>query len=278
MVEPQEQAEDEQQTGAFVWASAGRGARGAKVERRWNRIRGAVLTATGLAFAQALLLYIAVRVLQDHGGSLRLIVPIAALSTLALLAFLGLVRTGFGRDSEEPPEASILAVVGAARGALRRGFDAQSAAVLAYEAHAQLGYDAVSVTDHADVLAHAGLGADHHGKGHPVPPGAIGAMAENRVVRLPVGWKHGCDGRGCPLRSAVALPLSVRGISIGSVLLFSQRALQISDRDRALALQLGALVSNEIELGELDLQTRQTADAELAALQAQIEPDRKSVV
>ncbi len=269
---PQHDDLDERQTGAFVWASAGRGARQAKAERRWNRIRGAVLIATGLAFAQALLLYIVVRVLQDRGGSLRLIVPIAALSTLALLAFLGLVRTGFGRDPEEAPEASILAVVAAARGALRRGFDAQSAAVLAYEAHAQLGYDAVSVTDRGEVLAHAGLGADHHGKGQAVPPGAIGAMAENRVVRLPVGWKHGCDGRDCPLRSAVALPLSVRGASVGSVLLFSQRALQISDRDRSLALQLGALVSNEIELGELDLQTRQTADAELAALQAQLEP------
>ena len=32
------------------------------------------------------------------------------------------------------------------------------------------------------------------------PPGAVDAMTERRVSRLPVGWKHGCDGRDCPLR------------------------------------------------------------------------------
>ena len=31
-------------------------------------------------------------------------------------------------------------------------------------------------------------------------------MTEHRVTRLPVGWRHGCDGRDCPLKSAVVAP------------------------------------------------------------------------
>jgi LytS/YehU family sensor histidine kinase len=97
-------------------------------------------------------------------------------------------------------------------------------------------------------------------------------MTERRVTRLPVGWRHGCDGRDCPLKSAIVAPILVRGEAIGSLVLFSEGALAVSDRDRAIASHLGQLVSTEISVGELDLATRASANAELAALQAQIEP------
>ncbi len=63
-----------------------------------------------------------------------------------------------------------------------------------------------------------------------------------------------------------------RSDAIGAIVLFSERALAVSDRDRAIARQLGALISTELMLGELDVHARATASAELAALQAQIEP------
>ncbi len=97
-------------------------------------------------------------------------------------------------------------------------------------------------------------------------------MIERRVSRLPVGWKHGCDGRDCPLRSAIVTPIVNRTDAVGAIVLFSETALAVSDRDRAIARHLGALVSTEVMLGELDLHARATASAELAAMQAQIEP------
>jgi len=97
-------------------------------------------------------------------------------------------------------------------------------------------------------------------------------MSELRVARLPVGWMHGCDGRDCPLRSAVVAPIEVHGEAIGSIVLFSEGALAVSDRDRVIARQVGGLVSTEIMVGELELHAAATTSAELAALQAQIEP------
>ena len=58
------------------------------------------------------------------------------------------------------------------------------------------------------MLAHVGLGGDHHGAGTAAPPGAVAAMTEQRVARLPVGWRHGCDGGDCPLKSAVVAPIA----------------------------------------------------------------------
>ena len=63
-------------------------------------------------------------------------------------------------------------------------------------------------------------------------------MLERRVSRLPVGWKHGCDGRDCPLRSAIVTPIVNRNDAIGAIVLFSENALAVSDRDRVIARQL----------------------------------------
>jgi two-component system sensor histidine kinase LytS len=264
----------ERRSESFVWASTGRRLAAARVGRRWSEMRGPLLAAATLGLAQAVVVTIAGLALQQTGTSLLWLVPVVALSTLALVAWMGLVRAAFGQmvPLGQAPAAKILEVLEAARPLLRTGLDAQSARILAFEAHSRLGYGAVAVTDRTHVLAHVGLGADHHGADRPAPPGAAAAMTEGRVTRLPVGWRHGCDGRDCPLKSAIVAPILVRGAAIGSLVLFSEGALAVSDRDRAIASHLGQLVSTEISVGELDLATRASANAELAALQAQIEP------
>ncbi len=190
----------------FVWVSTGRRAAAARVGRRWHDVRGPLVVAAGLAVVQAGQVYLALRAIQELGLSLWLLVPVVAATTLALVLWMGLVRHAFGAvvPLGQAPAARILEVVEAARPALREGLAAPSARILAEEAHGRLGYGAVAVTDRGRVLAHVGLGGDHHAAGTPAPPGAVAAMVEQRVARLPVGWRHGCDGRDCPLRSAVA--------------------------------------------------------------------------
>jgi hypothetical protein len=96
-------------------------------------------------------------------------------------------------------------------------------------------------------------------------------MDEERVARLPAGWRHGCIST-CPLRSAVVGPLIVRGRAVGSIIAFSEGALEISDQERAVMESLCGLVSNALAAGEVEVHARASASAELAALQAQIEP------
>ncbi len=131
----------------LVFVSTGRRLAAAKVGRRWHEVRGPLMIAAALASIQALLLFVVLRMLQDSGISLRWFVPIVALTTLALVAWLGLVRAAFGRvvPLAQAPAAAILETLEAVRGALRGGFDATSAQVVAYEIRERLGYAAVSV-------------------------------------------------------------------------------------------------------------------------------------
>jgi two-component system sensor histidine kinase LytS len=266
--------DDRRRDAPFVWVSTGRRIAAARVGRRWRDVRGPLLASATLALVQAGLVYLALRAFQSLGWSLSLLVPVVAATTLALILWMGLVRHAFGAvvPIGQAPAAAILESVEVCRAALREGFTETSARIVAHELHARLGYGAVAVTDRERVLAHAGLAADHHGAGTAAPPGAVASMAARRVSRLPVGWGHGCDGRDCPLRSAVVAPLATRAGVVGSVMLFSEGALNVSDRDRAIAQSLSDLLSTEIQVGELDVHARATATAELAALQAQIEP------
>jgi two-component system sensor histidine kinase LytS len=269
-----EATDERRREAAFVWASTGRRSAAARVGRRWHDVRGPLLASAALALVQAGLVYLALRAVQALGLSLFLLVPIVASSTLALVAWMGLVRHAFGAvvPLGQAPAARLLEILQASRSALREGFTATTARVVAYQTQAELGYGAVAVTDRTRVLAHVGLGGDHHGAGTEAPPGAIGAMAARRVARLPIGWKHGCDGRDCPLKAAVVAPIETRAGVIGSLILFSEGALAVSDRDRAIAQSLAGLLSTELQVGEIDMHVKATASAELAALQAQIEP------
>ena len=233
------------------------------------------MIAAALASIQALLLFVVLRMLQDSGISLRWFVPIVALTTLALVAWLGLVRAAFGRvvPLGQAPAAAILETLEAVRGALRGGFDAASAQVVAYEIRERLGYAAVSVCDRERVLAHVGLGADHHGAG--LPGAARRRRRDDRASRLAPAGRLEARLRRSRLPAALGHRRADRRTAatpIGAIVLFSETALAVSDRDRAIARHLGALVSTEVMLGELDLHARATASAELAAMQAQIEP------
>jgi two-component system sensor histidine kinase LytS len=266
--------EHRRRDGSVVWVSTGRRAAAARVGRRWRDVRGPLLASGALALIQAGLVYLVLQAIDELGLSPVLLVPVVACSTLALVAWMGLVRHAFGAvvPMGQAPAVRLLEVLGRTRTSLREGFTPTTARLVALSAHAELGYGAVAVTDRRRVLAHVGLGGDHHGPGTDAPPGAVDAMAARRVARLPIGWRHGCDGRDCPLKSAVVAPIETRAGVIGSLILFSEGALNVSDRDRAIAESLAALLSTELQVGEIDAHVKATASAELAALQAQIEP------
>ena len=267
--EPEEPRRD----APFTWASTQRG-RSARVGRRhWAELRGPALAAAILGLLQAGIVGLALEAFSSRDVRAVAVVPVVAVTTFLLVLFLGLIRTS-QRDASTlggGPAAAIVDIVAIATPVLHDGLTPAAAQLLAVEARERLGYAAFAVTDRSAVLAHVGLAADHHGAGADAPPGAVQAMDETRVARLPVGWRHGCDA-SCPLRSAVVGPLVVRGRVVGSLIAFSEGALEVSDQERAVMDTLSGLVSTALAAGEVEVHARASASAELAALQAQIEP------
>ena len=258
---------------AFTWVSSRRGSSARAGRRRWADLRGPMLAAAALGLLQAGIVGLALEVFFTWGIRAIWIAPLVAASTFLLVLFLALVRTAVrpGDAMGEGPAAEILEVIAVTAPVLHDGLTAKGAQLLAREVQTRLGYAAVAVSDRSQVMAHVGLAADHHGAGTPAPPGALQAMAEARVARLPVGWRHGCDSN-CPLMSAVVGPLVVRRRVVGSLIVFSEGALSVSDRERAVVESLCGLVSTALAAGEVEVHARASASAELAALQAQIEP------
>ena len=253
----------------FTWVSTQRGRSARAGRRHWAELRGPMLAAAVLGLVQAGIVGLALQLFDGRDIRAVAVVPVVAVTTFALILFLGLIRSA--QRVGGSPAAAIVDTVAIATPVLHDGLTPASAQLLAAEAQARLGYAAFAVTDRSTVLAHVGLAADHHGAGTAAPPGAAQAMDESRVARLPVGWRHGCDA-SCPLRSAVVGPLVVRGRVVGSLIGFSEGALEISDEERAVMDSLSGLVSTALAAGEVEVHARASASAELAALQAQIEP------
>ncbi len=258
---------------SFTWVSSRRGVAARSRRRHWADIRGPMLAAAALGLLQAGIAGLALEGFSRWQWQPVAIVPVIAASTFVMVLFLSLVRTALRPDDVfgDGPTGAILEVVAITTPVLHDGLTQAAAQLLATEAQARLGYAAVAVSDRTLVLAHVGLASDHHGVGTAAPPGAVQAMGESRVARLPVGWRHGCDA-GCPLRSAVVGPLVVRGRVVGSLIAFFEGALSVSDREHAVVDSLCGLVSTALAAGEVEVHARASASAELAALQAQIEP------
>src|SRR3954454_7892174 len=110
----------ERRSEGFVWASTGRRLAAARVGSRWQQVRGPLLAASAFALAQAVVVYVALRVLQEAGASLLCLLPLVPLTTLMLVGWMGLVRAAFGRlmPLGQAPAARILEVVDATRPAL----------------------------------------------------------------------------------------------------------------------------------------------------------------
>ena len=215
----------------FTWISSQRGRSARAGRRHWADLRGPMLAAAIIGLLQAGLVGLALEAFSGWGVRAVAVVPVVAITTFLLVLFLGLVRTST-RDGSVlggGPAAAILEIVAIATPVLHDGLTPAAAQLLARESQARLGYAAIAVSDRSRVLAHVGLAEDHHGAGTAAPPGAVQAMDEERVARLPAGWRHGCTST-CPLRSAVVGPLIVRGRAVGSIIAFSEGALEISDQ------------------------------------------------
>ena len=184
----------------------------ARVGRRWRDVRGPLIVAAGLAVLQAALVYCALRAIQELGA-----VAVAAAcrsspprrsrwcSGWASCATPSAPSCRFG----QAPAARILEVVEAARPALREGLSAgQRAHPGRGDAPRCSATRAVAVTDRGRVLAHVGLGGDHHGAGTAAPPGRRGR--DDGAARRPPAGRLAARlrRRDCPLRSAVVAPIA----------------------------------------------------------------------
>ncbi|WP_066953036.1 sensor histidine kinase [Streptomyces lushanensis] len=199
-------------------------------------------------------------------------------AALAVLIVLGplLLAGGFvlGRRTARPARTSdvgtpvehatfeTLHTASLAAPPLRAGLTEESARKAARRLRSLLGTDALCLTDRERVLVWDGLG-EHHGR-HVMDQ-----------VRAPLdsgrdtAFASGCGDLDCPLRWAVAAPLTVDHRVLGTLVAYAPRESAVLARA---AGEVARWVSVQLELAELDRSRTRLIEAEIKALRAQISP------
>ncbi|MFE4689641.1 sensor histidine kinase [Streptomyces sp. NPDC056749] len=198
----------------------------------------------------------------------------AGIAVIALLALL-LFGTGFllGRtarpvrtsDVGTPVEHATFETLHTASLAappLRAGLTEESARRSARRLRSLLGTEALCLTDRDRVLVWDGEG-DHHGK--EVMEQVEGLLASGRDT----AFHSDCGDLDCPLRWAVAVPLTVDHRVLGTLVAYAPRESAVLARA---AGEVARWVCVQLELAELDRSRTQLIEAEIKALRAQISP------
>ncbi|GFE62386.1 sensor histidine kinase [Geobacter sp. AOG2] len=156
---------------------------------------------------------------------------------------------------------------------LRHGLNRESAEEAAHIIREMTGLDAVCLSSENEILAHEGLDGELHAPGrHTLSSAARRALDTGTVVIASTKSDIGCGGQGCKLGSAIVVPLKKWGKTVGVMELYRLKEYAISRLDVELANGLAHLFSNQLELGEIEFQRKLVAEAEIKALQAQINP------
>ena len=132
---------------------------------------------------------------------------------------------------------------------------------------------AISITDTHQILAHVGVGDDHH-----IPELEVITELSRDVLKSgDISIVHnkeaiGCTHPNCPLEAAIVIPLIVHERIIGTLKMYFTDASQLTHVEEQLAEGLGSIFSSQIELGEIEIQSKLLKEAEIKSLQSQVNP------
>lgn len=133
--------------------------------------------------------------------------------------------------------------------------------------------DAVAITDKEHILAHVGLGSDHHCAGMKILTGATERVINNGdIVQVNEGNEVDCPREGCPLKSGIVVPLKQGEDIIGALKIYYAKEDAISFRNKNLAIGLSQIISTQLEISKISNLKEMANKAEIKALQAQINP------
>lgn len=155
----------------------------------------------------------------------------------------------------------------------RKGLKPESCEQVAEIIYRMIGADAVSITDRDRVLAHIGAGGVHHlPKNGSLSDLTRRTLENGRILVARSSEEIGCRHAACPLRAAIALPLTVRSQTVGTLKLGFTDPKRLGSVETELAEGLAKLFSVQLELAAAENEMRLLKDAEIKALQAQVHP------
>jgi two-component system LytT family sensor kinase/two-component system sensor histidine kinase LytS len=155
---------------------------------------------------------------------------------------------------------------------IQNGLDQESAEKIIEMIKEESGVDAAALTDNEIILAFSGAGSDHHLAGKKLKTEASKkALKEKKTIIIDSREKINCSSENCPLSEAVVTPLKIDTSVYGLLKLYRSNG-KITVFDIKLAEGIADLLATQIKLVKLSKQAELKSEAELKALQAQVNP------
>ncbi|MCM3569517.1 sensor histidine kinase [Neobacillus mesonae] len=155
---------------------------------------------------------------------------------------------------------------------LRNGLTADSANAVCEIIHKEINTSAVAITNTSEILAHIGVGDDHHCTGSPIQTQATWGVIQNGKMTVADQEAIHCQKKGCKLGASVIAPLKQRDKTIGTLKFYFRSEKEITPVIMELMTGLSSLLSNQLEMADSDKAYQLAKEAEIKALQAQISP------
>ncbi|MFC5711348.1 LytS/YhcK type 5TM receptor domain-containing protein [Thalassorhabdus alkalitolerans] len=130
----------------------------------------------------------------------------------------------------------------------------------------------VAITNKESILAHSGLGADHHAGSSPIKTKATQEVIQTGKMKIAKDGEIECRVKDCPIKAAIIAPLKQKGETIGTLKFYFEAEKEVTPLNVELMSGLSLLLSSQLELAEVEHQQKLAREAEIKALQAQVNP------
>ncbi|GGG03786.1 sensor protein LytS [Paenibacillus abyssi] len=154
---------------------------------------------------------------------------------------------------------------------LKQGLTFQTAEATAYILRRELRASAVAVTDTEEILAHVGIGTKRHVPGERIRTELSRKAIESGDIQI-ARVKEQIQPHHPSLGAAIIVPFRSGGQVAGLIKLYYQSVRQIRPVEEAFAKGLSKLISIQLDIAMAEQLRDLMKDAELKALQAQINP------
>ncbi|MCP3027844.1 sensor histidine kinase [Halobacillus sp. A5] len=155
---------------------------------------------------------------------------------------------------------------------LRKGLtkdSAQKACQIIYE---KVDVSAISMTDQEKILAHVGQADEHHQSGENIQTHATKEVIQQGTMIVASHNDINCSHPDCPLGAAVIAPLKKRQEVVGTLKFYVRSEKEISNVLLELIQGLSSLLGQQLEIAEAEKAQELAREAEVKALQAQVNP------
>ena len=155
---------------------------------------------------------------------------------------------------------------------MRKGLSDKSAKSTCAIILKEIDVAAVSITNEEDVLAYVGVAEEHYSLKTKIKTKATKEVLETGVIKYADEAELMYYGKSFPLKAAIIAPLTQNGKTVGTLKFYFRSAKERTETNVELSRGLAKLLSHQLELAEMDRHLELAKQAEIKALQAQVNP------